>query len=138
MVTLSSMRIFVALAIVAVCFAACDSGDGSFQDVQAVVDALEDEGIECVDLETTDQFGSEADAGVTERGYCSIEEEQVAISLFEDAAGRREWVSAATITNAFVAADNWVVNTASEELLDDIADALDGSIVQPKDDEEDE
>lgn len=136
MVTLWPMRISVAVAIVVVCFAACDSGDGSFQEVQAVVDALEDEGIECVDLETTDEFGSEADAGVTERGYCSIEEEPVAISLFEDAAGRREWVSSATITSAFVAADNWVVNTASEELLDDIADALDGSIVQPENEED--
>lgn len=136
MVTLCSMKILVAAAIAVVFFAGCDSGEGSFEDVRSIVGALAEEGIECEGLETTDRFGSESDAGVKERGYCSVEGEQVAISLFEDTAGRRRWASSATITNAMVVADNWVVNSASEEVLDEIAGALDGSIVQPKEDEE--
>ena len=135
MVTLCPMRILVAAVVAVALLGACDPGDGSFEDVESVVDALADEGIRCDDLETTDQFGSESDAGVIERGYCSVGGEQVAISMFEDANGRREWVGSATITDAMVVADNWVVNSGSSDVLDQIADALDGSIVEPEETE---
>ena len=129
------MRILLALVAAAFALAACDGG-GSPEDVQGVVDALEEEGIACEDLETTSEFGSEGDAEVKERGLCAVEGESVVVSIFDDPGARRRWVAAAAEFSPVVSADKWAIGSDSPDLLSEIADALDGTISAPEDNEE--
>lgn len=129
------MRILLALAVAALALAACDGG-GSPEDVQGVVDALEEEGIACEDLETTSEFGSESDAEVKERGLCAVDGESVAVSIFDDAGARRRWVEAAAEFSPVASSGKWAVSSDSPDLLEEIADALGGTISTPEENEE--
>ena len=132
------MRLFVAVLAASLALGACDDGGGSFEDVQGVVDAMEDEGIECEDLDTTDEFGSESDALVKERGLCIVEGEPVAVSLFEDAGDRKDWVAVADAFSDVAASENWAVSTDARDLLEEIGAALGGTITGQEEEEEDE
>ena len=126
------MRILLALVVAAFALAACDGG-GSPEDVRGVVDALEEAGIACSDLETTSEFGSESDAEVKERGLCAVEGERVAVSVFDDAAARRRWVDAAAEFSPVASAGKWAVSSDSPDLLEEIAAALGGTISAAED-----
>ena len=56
--------------------AGCDGGDrGPFENAEAVIEAMKENGIECEDIETTSEFGSESDAIVSERAFCFVDED---------------------------------------------------------------
>ncbi|HJR45359.1 MAG TPA: hypothetical protein VJ927_07115 [Actinomycetota bacterium] len=128
------MRVGAVVALLLV-LAACNGDDGSFGDVEGVVDALADEGVECENLDTTDEFASETDADVSERGLCVVDGKPVVISLFDDAAARREWVDAAggLGSGPVAAGENWVISADSPDLIQRAAAALDGTIAGPND-----
>ena len=122
------MKIMLALLAVTVLASGCDGGDGTYEDAEAVVEAMEDAGIECEDLETTTEFGPESDADVVERGFCVVGSDRVVISMFDDAAERDEWVVDGELEGKVAVGDHWVVGSDSQELVEEIASELDATI----------
>jgi hypothetical protein len=119
--------------IVIVCFGlfvACDASPESYEDAQAVADAMEDEGIECEDLETTTEFSNEEVSLVSERGLCRVDGEAVVISMFENAAAKNDWVAVGKLFGEVAVGDNWVVSTESDEVIQEVVDSLGATIPQ--------
>jgi hypothetical protein len=108
--------------------AACQGSPESFEDARAVAAAMEDEGIECEDLETTTEFSNEEDSLVTERGLCQVDGSPVVISMFENAAARNDWVAVGKLFGEVAVGDNWVVSAESQDVIQDVADSLDATI----------
>lgn len=115
------------LALVATMGVACQD-EGPPDEVEAVVAAMEDEGIECTDLETTTEFGPESDADVVERGFCVVGSDRVVISIFDDETERDEWVGQGDLAGKVAVGPTWVVGSDSQSLVEDVAGALDGTI----------
>lgn len=126
------MKIALCLIAVVVALGGCDGDPDSYEDVEAVVEAMEDEGIECDDLETTTEFGTEADSLVTERGVCVVGEDRVVISMFETAADRDDWVAVGKLFGRVAVGENWVVGSDSQEVVDEIADELDATVPESR------
>jgi hypothetical protein len=118
------MKIWVLGLCVMLTLGACDSGPESFEDAQAVADAMEDEGIECEDLETTTEFSNDQDSLVTERGLCQVDGSPVVISMFENAAARNDWVAVGKLFDEVAVGENWVVSADSEDVVQDVRDSL--------------
>lgn len=115
---------------------ACDEEPERFEDARAVAEAMEDEGIECEDLETTTEFTNEEDSLVTERGLCEVDGSAVVISMFETTEDRDDWVAVGKLFDHVAVGDNWVVSAESEEVIEDVVDSLDASIPQETDQED--
>jgi len=122
------MRMWVLGFCLVLTLGACDSGPETFDNAQAVADAMEDEGIECEDLETTTEFSSEEDSLVTERGLCRVDDSTVVISMFESAEDRDDWVAVGKLFGGVAVGANWVVSAESEDVIQDVVDSLDGTI----------
>ncbi len=129
------MKIAICLVALAVASAGCTDDPESYEDVEAVVEAMEDEGIECEDLETTTEFGTEADSLVTERGLCLVGDNRVVISMFENAADRDDWVAVGKSFGTVAVGPNWVVGSDSQEVVEEIADELDATIPEAENEE---
>lgn len=124
------MKIALSLVALLVAFGACSDEPESYEDVEAVVEAMEEEGIECEDLETTTEFGPEADSLVAERGFCVVDDDRVVVSMFENAADRDDWVAVGKLLGEVAVGENWVVGSDSQELTEEIASELDATIPQ--------
>ena len=111
-------------------FGACEGGPETFDNAQAVADAMEDEGIECEDLETTSEFSNEEDSLVTERGLCRVDGSPVVISMFENSDDRDDWVAVGRLFGEVAVGENWVVSAESEDVISDVVDSLDATIPQ--------
>lgn len=120
-------RLLLGLCLVLL-LGACDSDPESFDDAQAVVDAMEDEGIECEDLETTAEFSNEEDSLVTERGLCRVESETVVISMFESPEDRDDWVAVGRLFGEVAVGENWAVSAESDEVIQEVVDSMDATI----------
>ncbi len=130
------MKIAVLVTAVIALLGACDASAESYEDVEAVVEAMEDEGIECEDLQTTTEFGNESDSLVTERGLCMVDDERVVVSMFENAADRDDWVAVGKLFGEVAVGENWVVGSDSPEVVERIANELDATIPTEGSDEE--
>lgn len=130
------MKIALGLIVLALVFGACSDDAESYDDVEAVVEAMEDEGIECENLETTTEFGSEADSLVTERGLCLVGDERVVISMFDDAADRDDWVAVGKSFGTIAVGPNWVAGSDSQEIVEEIATELEATIPTENESEE--
>lgn len=130
------MKIALLVAGMVALLGACDAGAESYKDAEAVVEAMEDEGIECDDLETTTEFTNESDSLVTERGFCMVDDERVVVSMFENAADRDDWVAVGKFFGEVAVGENWVVGSDSRDLVEKIADELDATIPTEGSDEE--
>ena len=108
--------------------AACEGGPESFENASAVVDEMEDEGIECEDLETTTEFSNEEDSLVTERGVCRVDGSPVVISMFENTEDRDDWVAVGKLFEGVAVGDNWAVSAESKDLIEDVVDSLDATV----------
>ena len=120
-----------ALALCAVLvFAACESGPESYEDAQAVADAMEDEGIECENLETTTEFSDREKSLVSERGLCQVDGDAVIISMFENREKRDDWVAVGQLFGQVAVGENWVISAESDEVIEDVVDSLGATIPQ--------
>jgi hypothetical protein len=126
------MRVLSILLLVCALLVACESegapGEDDTSGPEAVVAAMSEEGIECEGLSTTDRFANAEDATVIERGLCRVDDATVVISTFEDAARRDEWVRLNDLAGKVAVAENWVVGSDSQNMVQDIATALDASV----------
>ena len=130
------MKIVVASFLLVALLTGCEGGDqGPMEDAEAVVDAMEENGIECEDVETTTEFGPESDADVSERAFCLVGEDTVVVSMFENAEERDSWVEAGELSGKVAVGDYWVAGSDSQELVEEIADELDATIPQGSDQE---
>lgn len=111
-------------------FGACQSEPESFEDAQAIAEAMEDEGIECEGLETTTEFSDEGDSLVTERGLCRVDDSTVIISMFANSDDRDDWVAVGKLFGEVAVGENWVVSAESEDVIEDVVDSLDATIPQ--------
>ena len=91
---------------------------------------MEDEGIECEDLETTDEFGNEEDSLVTERGLCRVDGSTVVISMFENSEDRDDWVAVGKLFGEVAVGENWVVSSESDDVIEDVVDSMGATIPQ--------
>lgn len=123
------MKLAALLFAAILLFGGCDPDEGSLGKVEDVVAAMEDEGIDCEGLDTTTEFGNELDARVTERGICLADGDRVVISVFDDAADRDRWVEDGELRGKVAVGGNWVAGSDSDQLVEEIAAALDATIV---------
>ena len=124
-----AMKMICVVLCLGLTLSACDGGGAEeFENAQAVADAMEDEGIECEDLETTTEFANEEDSLVKERGACRVDGSTVVISMFEDSEKRDDWVAVGKLFGQVAVGENWVVSTESEDLIDDVVESLDATI----------
>lgn len=106
----------------------CQGGPERYDDAQAVAEAMEDEGIECEDLETTTEFSNEEDSLVSERGLCQVDGTTVVISMFESSEDREDWVAVGKLFGEVAVGENWAVSAESEDVIEDVVDSLDATI----------
>lgn len=124
------MKTWVLAASLVLILGGCQGSAENYADAQAVADAMEDEGIECEDLETTTDFSNEEDSLVTERGLCRVDGSTVVISMFENSDDRDDWVAVGKLFGEVAVGGNWVVSAESEDVIEDIVDELDATIPQ--------
>lgn len=122
------MNIWLIALSAALVFTACQGGPDTYEDAQAVADAMEDEGIECEDLEITTEFSDEDDSLVAERGLCRVDGSTVMISMFENADDRDDWVAVGKSFGDVAVGENWVVSAEAGDVIDDVVDSLDATI----------
>lgn len=115
---------------IVVIFGACQGGPESYGDAQAVADAMEDEGIECEDLETTTEFSKEEESLVSERGLCQVDGETVVISMFENTEKRDDWVAVGKLFGEVAVGENWAVSAESGDVIEEVVDSLDATVPQ--------
>ncbi len=111
-------------------FVACDSASETYPSADAVAAAMQDEDINCEGLETTTEFSdatAEHESLVKERGVCTVDGETTVITLFENAEDRDDWVAVGRLLGSVAIGPNWVVSSRSEQVVDEIAQALDAS-----------
>lgn len=132
------MRKAACLIVLVMVFGACSSSAETYEDVEAVVEAMEDEGIQCDDLETTDEFGNESDALVTERGICLVGKDRVVVSMFENDEDREDWVAVGKLLGKVAVGENWVVGSDSQEIVEEVADKLGATLPADNDDNNEE
>ena len=124
------MKTWMLALCAALVFSGCQSGAETYADAQAVADAMEDEGIECENLDTTTEFSGEEDSLVTERGLCQVDGEAVVISMFENAEDREDWVAVGKFFGDVAVGENWVVSAESEDVIEDVVDELGATVPQ--------
>ncbi len=122
------MKIWLLAVCAPVMLFACDGGTDRFEDSQAVVAAMAEEGIECEGLETTTEFSeAEHESLVAERGLCAVDGEPVVITMFANAEDRDDWVAVGRLLGSVAIGPNWVVSSRSEPTTAEIANALDAT-----------
>lgn len=105
----------------------CQAEPPTFENVRAVVSAMEREGVGCEDLEITTEFSDES--LVKESGRCVVDGSVILISMFESTQDRDDWVA---VREAFVevaVGEDWAVSGEPEGLLKDVADGLGATIL---------
>lgn len=120
----------IAFALVVPVLVSCAGEPKTYSGPQEVVSALSDSDISCRDLEITDG-GSVGETGhgslVDERGVCWVEDVEVVISTFDATADRDDWLAVGALLGPTTYGPNWAATGSSDETIEQIGRALDGS-----------
>lgn len=109
---------------------ACAQEAKSYAGPQEIVRALEDAGISCTALKVADgtTLGDTEHASlVAQRGVCVVENEEVTITTFRSEQDRDDWLAVGRLLHRTAYGPDWAVTGASDEVVDDIAEALGAS-----------
>lgn len=114
----------------------CDPQPEPYERPQEVVRAMAKADLPCEGLQVTTASGA-PDTGhdplIKERGVCSVDGEEVVVITFGSAQDRDNWVAVGGQIDAVVVGPNWVATSDSDQLLDEIARALNTSNLRQRD-----
>lgn len=114
------MRITFTL-ICALFFAACSTGPDGYSDVDAVVSALREGGIECDEVETAQPAEI-----VGEQATCRTEGGEYAIFVFTSEEKRDRWLTVGAGLGEIVVGPNWAIDPGDDAAA--VAAVLGGDI----------
>ncbi len=113
----------------------CDPQPEPYERPQHVVRAMANADLSCEDLKvTTASTGPDTghDPLIKERGVCSVDGEEVVVITFGTAQDRDNWVAVGGLIENVVAGPNWVATSESDQLLDEMARALNASTAEDR------
>lgn len=123
-------KIWIAIASL-LALVACAGEPRTYNGPQEIVKALQDSEISCRDLEI-EKGGSIGETGheslIEDRGVCWVDDVEVTLSTFDGAAERDDWLAVGGLLGPTTYGPNWVATGESEEIIEQIGRALDGSI----------
>lgn len=129
------MKKSLAAVALVMTLASCDPRPQTYESPQQVVRAMANADLSCEDLEIT-TASSTPDTGhdslIKERGVCSVDGVEVVVITFGSAENRDNWVAVGGLIEAVVAGPNWVAISDSDQLLDEIARALNASTAEDR------
>src|SRR3990170_191395 len=114
------MKIVITLTC-ALLFAACSSGPDGYGDVDEVVSALREGGIECNEVQT----GRPAEV-VSEQATCRADGGEYSIFVFANEEKRDRWLTVGAGLGEIVVGPNWAIDPGDDAQA--VADALGGDI----------
>lgn len=122
-------RAWIAIVLL-LSLAACGPQAQAYEGPQEVVGALADSEISCEGLEVTER-ASMGDTGhdplIEQRGVCTVDDIEVTIATFANEKDRDDWLAVGSLLGSTAYGPNWAVTGNSEEIVDEIAGALDAS-----------
>jgi hypothetical protein len=112
-----------ATAALAVFLGACSGGPETFKEVDQLVAALQDGGVECTNVHT----GGGAQL-VKESGSCAAAGQALSLFLFSSEKDRDDWLQVGGSFGSEVVGPNWVVIAPDGAAAKEVAEALDGEV----------
>lgn len=123
-------KIWISIAAL-LALAACDSQPKTYSGPQEIVKALADADISCRDLKIDDGASlgdAEHESLIQERGVCWVDDVRMTLNTFEGPADRDDWLAVGDLLGPTTYGPNWAATGESKEIVDRIAEALDGSV----------
>lgn len=113
----------------------CDPRPDPYERPQEVVRAMANADLSCEGLQVTTAStapDTAHDPLIKERGVCSVDGEEVVVITFATAQDRDNWVAVGGLIEAVVVGPNWVATSDSDQLLDEVARALNASTAEDR------
>lgn len=112
---------------------ACAQEAAAYDSPAALSRALEETEVPCDNLEeVTLTHSAGHEPLVEESATCWIDDTEVTINTFADEADRADWLAVGALVEPTTSGPNWAVSGASEDVIERVASALDGSPPSPE------